>query len=673
MDKYEFNIKAEQMRKMIDKGDYKTAMQIADTIDWRRVRNANLLASVAEIYEVNHEYEEAKDILLLAFERAPIGKRFLFKLAEISVKAGDIQDAQEFYNEFSEMSPDDSRQYLLRYMILKAKGAQVEQLINPLEEYVSTEMDEEWMYELAKLYAEAGRENDCVRICDKITLMFALGKYVDQALELKLQFTSLNQGQMDLVNHRDKYEEKLRRVSAEYGDSTAEIEAQNPALRAQVQAEIEANRGEDHIEQESYPEYSREEVDGTIYQHPVSDEENASQHIDQDPGETDASFTLNEEPSDKDVQENDRITDNGAPTDEKLAVDLNVEDIVEGTAGRENNKEKPELHNYHMIIEAKTPEDGFKIAVDEIKYFHEKYGYTFKVVKSNSEKLNERGFAAFRSKIAGKDLIIEEAGALRYEVLDEISAYMDEIEDSCSVVLVDVMDHFDRMAEDRPFFIKRFDLVSDLEDDDNEIEEVDLDANAKDSSTEEDEIRDTAEAAENSDDASSSKTTDEFYPEEDQDEIEDRDDVKQEYFSDIEENTDSIPSGSSVQYEAGSDTLEMDKAREAYERDDALYDDLPKDYYQEMTMDDFAAYAQDYAKQIDCVLSGKTVLALYEKIEMMQEDGIALTKAAAEEMIEVAADSAERPSLLKKMTGMFHPKYDKDDKLILREENFINE
>jgi thioredoxin-like negative regulator of GroEL len=93
MDKYEFNIKAEQMRKMIDKGDYKTAMQIADTIDWRRVRNANLLASVAEIYEVNHEYEEAKDILLLAFERAPIGKRFLFKLAEISVKAGDIQDA----------------------------------------------------------------------------------------------------------------------------------------------------------------------------------------------------------------------------------------------------------------------------------------------------------------------------------------------------------------------------------------------------------------------------------------------------------------------------------------------------------------------------------------------------------------------------------------------------
>ncbi|HBZ04015.1 MAG TPA: hypothetical protein DEO83_09420, partial [Lachnospiraceae bacterium] len=115
MDKYEFNIKAEQMRKMAEQGDYKTAMQIADTIDWRRVRNANLLSSVAEIYEYNKEYEEAKDILILAFERAPVGKRFLFKLSEISVEAGDIQEAQEFYKEFCEMSPDDSRQFLLRY------------------------------------------------------------------------------------------------------------------------------------------------------------------------------------------------------------------------------------------------------------------------------------------------------------------------------------------------------------------------------------------------------------------------------------------------------------------------------------------------------------------------------------------------------------------------------
>ena len=185
MDKYEFNMKATQMQKMMDQGDYLTAMKIADTIDWRRVKNANLLASVATIYENNEEFEEAKDILLLAFDRAPVGKRFLFKLAEISVKAGDIQDAEDYYREFIEMSPDDSRVYLLQYMILKAKGASNRQLIAPLEDYTAQEMDERWLYELAKLYAEAGYEDDCVRTCDKITVLFGNGSFVDKAEALK--------------------------------------------------------------------------------------------------------------------------------------------------------------------------------------------------------------------------------------------------------------------------------------------------------------------------------------------------------------------------------------------------------------------------------------------------------------------------------------------------------
>ena len=242
MDKYEFNIKAEQMRKMAEQGDYKTAMQIADTIDWRRVRNANLLSYVADIYEHNGEYEEAKDILLLAFERAPVGKRFLYKLAEISVQAGDLQDAQEFYHEFCEMSPDDSRQYLLRYLILKAKRASAEQLIAPLEEYTSEEVDEEWLYTLAKLYSEAGYEDACVRTCDKIMLLFGLGQYVDKAMELKLQYRSLSKEQMDLVENRSKYEEKLRKVSEEFADTDGNlVEAQSPSLKAEVDAELAAD------------------------------------------------------------------------------------------------------------------------------------------------------------------------------------------------------------------------------------------------------------------------------------------------------------------------------------------------------------------------------------------------------------------------------------------------
>ena len=142
MDKYEFNIKVEQIKKMSAKGDYETAMKIADTIDWRRVRNVNILSMAASVYEKNEEYQEAKDILLLAFERAPIGKRLLYKLAELAVKQGNTAEAEDYYREFCDLAPDDARQYLLRYMILKAKGAPGEQMIHTLEQYFNVELDE---------------------------------------------------------------------------------------------------------------------------------------------------------------------------------------------------------------------------------------------------------------------------------------------------------------------------------------------------------------------------------------------------------------------------------------------------------------------------------------------------------------------------------------------------
>lgn len=570
MDKYEFNIKAEQMRKMADQGDYKTAMQIADTIDWRRVRNANLLSSVADIYEYNNEYEEAKDILLLAFERAPVGKRFLFKLAEISVKAGDIQEAQEFYREFCDMSPDDSRQFLLRYMILKAKGASSEQLIAPLEEYVSIDVDEKWLYELAKLYSDAGYVEECVKICDKIMLMFALGQYVDKAMELKQKYRSLSEQQIDLVENKSKYEEKLRQVSQQYNDSDKKIIA-NTYETIEKDAETEKNITDNEVKAEE----------------------------------------------DKDAASEDNI---GVSTVAETVIDLNDVHI------RNEEIVKPELNNYHMIIEAKTKADGLKIAVDEIKYFHDKYGYNFKVAKTNSEKLNEKGFGIFVPKIEGKDLIIEDAGALTYDVIDEIENYIDTLKDASSIVLVDTVDRFDRMAEDRPLFIKKFDLVSDIEDEEL-VEDVELDANENDSINEE--IKETTE---------SDKSIDKR--EEPIRETRPIKDVREEQ-----------------------NRLSLDKKSDS---------SLPDDFYREMNIDDFATYAQEYAKQIDCVLPGKTVLALYERIEMMQEDGIALTKASAEELIEEAADKAEKPGIGKKLTGVFHPKYDKDDRLILRVDSFIN-
>ena len=118
MDKYEFNIKVEQIKKLVNKQDFATAMKIADTIDWRRVRNANLLSMISQVYEKNREYQEAKEVLLLAFERAPIGKRLLYKLTELALKEGSVGEAEDYYREFCDLAPDDTRQYILRYMLL---------------------------------------------------------------------------------------------------------------------------------------------------------------------------------------------------------------------------------------------------------------------------------------------------------------------------------------------------------------------------------------------------------------------------------------------------------------------------------------------------------------------------------------------------------------------------
>lgn len=690
MDKYEFNIKAEQMRKMAEQGDYKTAMQIADTIDWRRVRNANLLSYVADIYEHNGEYEEAKDILLLAFERAPVGKRFLYKLAEISVQAGDLQDAQEFYHEFCEMSPDDSRQFLLRYLILKAKGASAEQLIAPLEEYTSEEVDEEWLYTLAKLYSEAGCEDACVRTCDKIMLLFGLGQYVDKAMELKLQYRSLSKEQMDLVENRSKYEEKLRKVSEEFADTDGNlVEAQSPSLKAEVDAELAADTEAQPATEENATIYQKTAEANADDQNAYAADaasmtaaavsESAAAPAGSDPVVTPSTEATSAAPaSDRDIQ--------GAAADAVEAIQSAVHKIPQKEA---------ELHNYHMIIEAKTRADGLKIAIDEIKYFHDLYGFNFKVAKTDATRLNERGFAAFVPKIVGKDLIVENAGALTYDVVDEIGDYIDTLTDSSSVVLVDVMDHFDRMAEDRPLFIKKFDLVSDVEEEEDElVEDVDLDAPVQ--ADEENEESTASMTEQQSSSAASFREDRTPVPlhgtENTCAEVDSSDKYVDTSAADMPAAASTVDSAyaepqknqvdsaaDAVDYPA--ETADADGYdEEALTEEEADADEnaaaqpeekLPGDYYQEMSVEDFANYAQQYAREIDCVLVGKTVLALYERIEMMQEDGVELTKESAEELIEEAADKAEAPSLGKKLTGMFHPKYDKENRLILREDNFI--
>lgn len=721
MDKYEFNIKVEQMKKLVNKGDYETAMKIADTIDWRRVRNANLLSLVSSVYEKNHEYHEAKEILLIAFERAPIGKRLLYKLTQLALKEGEIAEAEAYYREFCMMAEDDSRQYILRYLILRAKNAAPQQLIHALENYTSLELDEKWLYQLAELYSEAGMEEECVRTCDKIMLMFGLGQYVDKAMELKIQYAPLTRYQMDLVENRDKYEEKLRAV--EQGNYVVEEPAYSgqenydysqdagyagePEYEAgYTQERYEPERGyedqagyaEGGYAQEAYPEaqyqddgyygqeeaYAQEDAYGAedsgyggeeawaqegsrqaYAEAAVSAEDSAAYWEPEYAGvpviqpEEELQAQMKEaEVEEHLAQEMSRLSVDGytdAASDdnghtrilnnvrelkreaegsdvEKTQVIQNIRDIqalkAEAALSRVDEKLRPRTH---LMIPAATSEEGVEQAIEELKRLHQEQGSRNPVAKISGSKLNQKGLLRLADKLAGKDLVVEGAGDMDVRLLDELVQLVAYDETGINVVLIDTPARLDSLYDRHPSLSEHFKTAGEAEApqevapepvDDRPVRMVvpkrDYEPNYREEPYQEEE----PEAE---------------YPEDEED-YEDEDGYEEEEYAEEDE---------------------------AYEDEDDISDD------EEMNIDDFARYATQYASQIDCSITGKSMLALYERIEIMEEDNIPLTKANAEALIEEAADKAEKPSFGKMIKGVFSSKYDKDGLLILKEEHFI--
>ncbi|MCI8669644.1 MAG: hypothetical protein HFI34_09015 [Lachnospiraceae bacterium] len=185
MDKYEYNVKSDQIRKLYSHKEYEAAAKIADEIDWRKVKDNSMISRVADVYENNKEYSKAKEILLIAYERSPLGRQLAYRLTILSLRTRDFVEADEFYQDFVEMSPMDVAQYILKYRIAKAKGEDTDILISILEAYVEVEKDERWQYELAKLYHDAGYEDKCVSMCEDIIVWFNGGKYVEKAIKLK--------------------------------------------------------------------------------------------------------------------------------------------------------------------------------------------------------------------------------------------------------------------------------------------------------------------------------------------------------------------------------------------------------------------------------------------------------------------------------------------------------
>lgn len=200
MDKTEYRMKLDELTSLVEKQDFKGALQVADSIDWRRVKSVKTLSMVADIYEVNKKYERCKEILLLAHSRSMIGKMVLYRLVEISLKLGETEDAAEYYSQFIETAPNDNTRFILKYKIYKAQRAPLEDQIAILEDYKDREYTERWAYELAKLYGQAGQQNKCVEACDDLVLWFAEGRYVMKAMELKMQYEPLSPSQQQKYN-----------------------------------------------------------------------------------------------------------------------------------------------------------------------------------------------------------------------------------------------------------------------------------------------------------------------------------------------------------------------------------------------------------------------------------------------------------------------------------------
>ena len=760
MDKYEFKIKVEQIKKLVNKGDYETAMKIADTIDWRRVRSTSLLTMASSIYEKNLEYQDAKDILLIAYERAPIGRGLLTKLTDLALREGNVKEAEAYYREYCDLVGDeDSMQYLLRYLILEAKEAPVEQQINALEQYCQEELDDKWLYHLAELYEKAGRTDDCVKACDKIMLMFGIGKYVDKAMEMKLRYAPLNKYQMDLVENREKYEQKLRDVEERYRvDDSYDEEEEDEYGEAELASEVngimdeEAAEEEAPVEEEAAEEAPAEEEapeEAPAEEEPAEEapaeeapaEEAAEEEApaEEAPAEEAAAeeAPAEEVPAEEAAAEEaaaeeaaaeeaaaEEAPAEEAPAEEALAEEVTVQETAlednlvaslhEAKAEEDLAREVSRIKPYSDGTEAEVPDDktrvfkkvqaeesaepektqaeafaaaagiaeeagaaaafakgaaeqaaepaaepadsledldlddldeeipertpnrlmvaaddsaaGLQNALDLLKKVHVERGIKNAAAKISGDKLNRRGVFAVAEKLTGKDLIIEKAGDLDRVTLEELNDFMAQTGDRMSVVLIDSEGALAELRNNWPELTEVFagDGKSAAKaapaEPAKSAEQIRAEEEAEEARRAAEAQAAAAAAAQAEKEAEAAKAAEEARQKEDR-------------------------------------AAEESRMQARYEKDEA-----PED---EMEVEEFVQYACQYATEIDCSIDGKSKLALYERAEMMEEDGTPLTRESAVNLIEHAADKAEKKSF-------FSHRYDKNGLLILKEKHFFD-
>lgn len=419
MDKYEYRVRTEQMLEYMEQKSYKKAMEIADSIDWRKAKNAAMLCTASEIYEYNGEYEKSREILFIAYDRAPGSRKIVYRLGTLALKLNDVREATDCYEEFIAMAPKDPNQYILRYKILKSQNAPLSQQIEALEEFKKAEYVEKWAYELAKLYHEAGMVAECLEECDDLILWFSEGKYVYQAMELKMKYKPLTPLQQEKYNHRNDEKKPVKKVEPVAEKKEEKVEnVEEPTVEMKVDEVNAAISLENTTKVEAVSAEEAEKIEET----PVAEEESVEEEaetIEEAPAEEEAE-TIEEAPSEEETE----IIEE-AKAEEETIEEVPAEeetDIIEEVPA----EEEAEASEEPQVLDETEDEDvskeifsqSSKMSVEEIlQNWEEKQ-------KENAQLIQEEQERARRDKEKLESQKVEEESILP----DDIRQLMEELE-----------------------------------------------------------------------------------------------------------------------------------------------------------------------------------------------------------------------------------------------------
>lgn len=676
MEQMEFEDLVEKLRKRKEEGDIKNAIKVADRIPWDEVEDINLLMYVANIYEEGDQLKDAKLILEYAYEVAPVKNRLYFSLCLINAKCKELKDAISFYTDFCDAFPGDNRRLLLQYYIMNAKNASLNQQKRLLVEYLSEEKDEKMTFELALICDKLGEREETLEYCNFIVDFYGVKKtgYGKNALLLKKKYATLTDEEEKLLEFaEDKYsyvtssDVEYKEPPEFYNDVRLESDKINiPIEKVQRgsdnnQDTINENNEKDELDEKSVPE-------GINIAY-TPDEESYKER------EKNSMAFMHTGEVDKEKLR-DLINELKKEENEKNSPFYRFR---EKSFGRKGRLEEMKLSDtkLHMIIEAHSKDEGVEIARSELNYIHNALDEKVPIAKASAYNMNEKGFDYYADKIKGKDLIIENAGKLKDELLDSIEEYIINKKGTTLFALVDIINNFDKIAVDRPSFIGRFDVYSVLSSRPQESLEVSIEDKEK-MNNEKNEIHRKHEQSETLRNETAKKIDilkeREVIKKEEplkREEAPKRDEAPKREEKIREEELparEEAPVREEVNHKKEETRMLSHEEYNAKEKltntSDEVKEDKAKNENAVYSIDDFVEECKNYAKTIDCFMDGNTITALYEKVEEMKEDNIPLTYENAVALIEEAADRAEKPKLFSK------PKYDKNGCLIITEEHF---